>query len=127
MARFAGVRTLRGPTHERDVVDVIATRQVSDRVASIGLHDLYRPLSGIHDEMIAADGSIRPHWAAFLDGLAGLSDGELARRSRLAERMLHENGLTYTADSATHADRPWDLDFMPVLIGADEWSMLSRD
>ena len=109
-----------------DPRSVIATRQPSHRVASIGPHDLYRPLPGIHDEMIAADGSIRPHWAAFLDGLAAMSDGELAKRWRLAERMLHENGLTYTADSATHADRPWDLDFMPVLIGADEWSMLEQ-
>jgi uncharacterized circularly permuted ATP-grasp superfamily protein len=76
--------------------------------------------------MIAADGFIRPHWARFLDGLEGMSDGELAKRWRLAERLLHENGLTYTADATTNADRPWDLDFVPVLIDADEWRMLEQ-
>ena len=104
-----------------------ATSQTSDRFPSARLHELYRPLPGIHDEMIAADGSIRPHWARFLDGLEDMSDGELGRRWRLAERLLHENGLTYTADaSADRSDRPWDLDFVPVLIGADEWRMLEQ-
>ena len=102
------------------------TSQLSDRVACVGLHELYRPLPGIYDEMIAADGSIRPHWAGFLDGLRVMSDGELVRRWRLAEQLLHENGLTYTADPTAHADRPWDLDFVPVLIGADEWRMLEQ-
>ena len=75
--------------------------------------------------MLASDGSIRPHWARFLDGLTDMSDGELARRWRLAERLLHENGLTYRGDARTaHSDRPWDLDFVPVLIDADEWRAL---
>src|SRR5512132_36497 len=126
MPRFAGVRTLRGPTHERDLVGVTVTSRSSDRVAAVGLHERYRPPPGTYDEMIAADGSIRPHWARFLDGIEGMSDGELARRWRLAERLLHENGLTYTADATTHADRPWALDFVPVLIGADEWRMLEQ-
>ncbi|MGE5442560.1 MAG: circularly permuted type 2 ATP-grasp protein [Bacteroidota bacterium] len=109
-----------------DLVGVTVTSRSSDRVAAVGLHERYRPPPGTYDEMIAADGSIRPHWARFLDGLEGMSEGELARRWRLAERLLHENGLTYTADATTHADRPWDLDFVPVLIGADEWRMLEQ-
>ncbi len=103
------------------------TSQFSDSFPSAGLHELYQPLAGVYDEMIAVDGSIRRHWTRFLDGLEGMSDGELARRWRLAERLLHENGLTYTADATTdHSDRPWDLDFVPVLIGADEWRVLEE-
>jgi uncharacterized circularly permuted ATP-grasp superfamily protein/uncharacterized alpha-E superfamily protein len=101
------------------------TSQLADRLRSVGRHELYQPLSGIYDEMFATDGSIRPHWARFLDGLKDMSDSELARRWRLAERLLHENGLTYRGDATTdHSDRPWNLDFVPVLIGADEWRAL---
>jgi hypothetical protein len=41
--------------------------------------------------------------------------------------VLHENGLTYTADvGAGRSGRPWDLDFVPMLIGADEWRSLEQ-
>ena len=75
------------------------TSQSSERFPAARLHKPYQPLPGVYDEMIAADGSIRPHWVRFLDGLEGMSDSELTKHLRLAERLLHENGLTYTADA----------------------------
>lgn len=89
------------------------------------LHKGYAPLAGVYDEMVAADGCLRPHWRQFIDGLGSMTDAELARRWRLAERLLHENGLTYTADvDPGRNERPWNLDFMPVVIGASEWRAL---
>ena len=65
------------------------------------------------------DGQLRPQWRQFIDGLESLTEVELARRWRLAARLLHENGLTYTAQlDAQRNERPWNLDFVPVVIGA---------
>ena len=84
-----------------------------------GLLRSYHP-PDTHDEMIGADGHIRPHWRRFVEVLDGLPHRELSRRWRLAGRLLHENGLTYTLDQAA-GGRPWELDFVPMAIDADEW------
>jgi uncharacterized circularly permuted ATP-grasp superfamily protein/uncharacterized alpha-E superfamily protein len=80
----------------------------------------YRPAPHVRDEMAAADGSVRPHWRRFAEVIGGLPPRELARRWRLAGRLLHENGLTYTLDPAA-GDRPWELDFVPMVIDTREW------
>jgi uncharacterized circularly permuted ATP-grasp superfamily protein/uncharacterized alpha-E superfamily protein len=96
----------------------------SESFPSAHLHDLYVPLPGVYDEMVAQDGCLRPHWRRFIDGLEAMPESELGKRWRLAERLLHENGLTYTADA--RSDRPWELDFVPVVIDATEWRALER-
>lgn len=102
-------------------------RALSDGLSVGSLHAGYAPLPGVYDEMVAADGCLRPHWRQFIDGLESMTDGELERRWRLAGRLLHENGLTYTADlDADRSERPWDLDFVPVVIGASEWRVLEE-
>lgn len=92
-----------------------------------GLIEGYTPLPGVYDEMMSANGELRPQWRQFLNGLESMTDLELARRWRLAERLLHENGLTYTAQlDANRDERPWNLDFVPVVIGAAEWQALEE-
>lgn len=87
----------------------------------------YAPLPGIYDEMMGSDGQLRPQWRQFIDGLQSLTEVELARRWRLAARLLHENGLTYTAQlDAQRDERPWNLDFVPVVIGDSEWRTLEE-
>lgn len=85
----------------------------------------YRPLADAFDEMMTADGLVRPHWRAFINGLEAMPEAELAERWRGAARLLHEHGLTYAADAATDGNRrPWQLDFVPVLLQAGEWGAL---
>ncbi|MBK8174695.1 MAG: circularly permuted type 2 ATP-grasp protein [Rhodospirillales bacterium] len=103
--------------------------QASEVLRAGRLHDTYTPLPGVYDEMVSADGCLRPHWRQFIDGLESMSESELGKRWRLAERLLHENGLTYTADvgsggSGGYAGRPWNLDFVPLVIDASEWRAL---
>ncbi len=87
----------------------------------------YTPLASIYDEMMASDGTIRPHWRAFVGGIDRLSSADRAARGRTAQRMLHENGLTYSADAdADRIDRPWELDFLPLIVPAAEWQMLEE-
>ena len=40
----------------------------------------YRPLPGVFDEMMDAEGRVRPHWHPFLSMLAALGGEEINRR-----------------------------------------------
>jgi uncharacterized circularly permuted ATP-grasp superfamily protein/uncharacterized alpha-E superfamily protein len=75
-----------------------------------------------YDEMADAQGVPRPHWRALLERL-GRMDATAARRSiELTRRLIVDNGVTYNVYADPQgADRPWDLDPLPLLVGADEW------
>ncbi len=102
-----------------------ATRPSSDATVS-GIHCRdYALLPKIHDEMMAPDGQLRPHWRGFVAGLEKMSPDDLEGRLRKAERLLRENGLTYSITTAAEgSERPWELDFVPLVLPADEWAHL---
>lgn len=103
------------------------TTLTSDSASSSGPIGAYEPLPGVHDEMMGADGHVRPHWQGFLRALMNMGEADRAKRWRLAERLLHENGLTYTADLASgSSERPWSLDFVPLVIDHAEWRVLEE-
>jgi uncharacterized circularly permuted ATP-grasp superfamily protein/uncharacterized alpha-E superfamily protein len=84
----------------------------------------YKPLPGIFDEMMDADGSPRPHWQPFLAMLAGLGADEIGRRFA-ADRYLHDSGVFYRVyEDPSGAERAWPLSHVPLLIDHTEWSML---
>lgn len=55
----------------------------------------YRPLPGAYDELMAADGTIRPQWEPFLAEWSALSSDELQRRFGLADRHVRDTGVSY--------------------------------
>jgi len=82
--------------------------------------------ASVYDEMMAADGSVRPHWREFDALMQKLGADELSRRWEQADRLIRENGMTYNAfGDANDAARPWELDSFPLLISANEWRVLS--
>jgi len=64
------------------------------------------------DEMLEADGSLRPHWRMFVTMLDDLGREELGRRWEQARRLIHENGSPTTSTAIDGMDRPWSLDFV---------------
>jgi len=85
----------------------------------------YEPSDGVFDEMMAPEGRVRPHWRKFLAGLEELAEGELARRWEAAQRLIHENGITYNVYGDPRGmARPWELDAIPLLVGQDEWRQI---
>ncbi len=122
--RKTGGNALPAP-HPPDATPTAAAWPAAEAGETGGLLRSYRPQAGTHDEMIGADGHIRPHWRRFVEVLDGLPHRELLRRWRLAGRLLHENGLTYTLDPAA-GDRPWELDFVPMAIDAGEWRQIEQ-
>ena len=79
--------------------------------------------SGQTFEESSADGaSPRPHWAHLMESLDALGPEELGRRWALAERRIRENGITYNIyGDPQGANRPWQIDLVPLLIPTDEW------
>src|SRR5712664_2579124 len=55
----------------------------------------YRARPGVYDEMVGADGDIRPHWRYLAEALGTLGLLALHDRWREARRLLRESGATY--------------------------------
>jgi uncharacterized circularly permuted ATP-grasp superfamily protein/uncharacterized alpha-E superfamily protein len=84
-------------------------------------------LAGCRDEMVEADGEIRPHWHAFLQTLNTLGQEELARRWGEARQLLRDNGVAYNVYSdASGMDRPLALDPIPLVISPAEQDALEN-
>jgi uncharacterized circularly permuted ATP-grasp superfamily protein/uncharacterized alpha-E superfamily protein len=85
----------------------------------------YRPLPGIVDEMVQADGGVRAHWQAFLGALGLLGVEEINRRFAAADRYLRDSGVFYRVyEDPAGAERPWPLSHLPLIIDATEWKAL---
>ena len=90
---------------------------------SVLLH--YSAAPGIFDEMEEARAMLRPHWRPLIDSLERLGRRELSSRWANGGRMLREHGVTYNVYGDPQGmDRPWGLDFVPLLITAEEWARL---
>ncbi|WP_158407352.1 circularly permuted type 2 ATP-grasp protein [Megalodesulfovibrio gigas] len=77
------------------------------------------------DELRAPDGSLHPHWSAFLASLERMGPDEVGRRRLDIRRLLRENGVTFHVHgdpSGRH--RPWELDLVPWVIAPADWEQL---
>jgi uncharacterized circularly permuted ATP-grasp superfamily protein/uncharacterized alpha-E superfamily protein len=67
----------------------------------------------------------RAHWDAFLRALAARPSLEIGDTLSLMEREIRENGITYNVYADPQgADRPWEVDPLPLLLSADEWASI---
>ena len=91
------------------------------------LLDALTPSPATWHEMLAVDGSVRPHWQELLAHLQRSGPQQLSQRQSLLNRQLRENGVTYNIYADPEgADRPWELDLLPQVIPAAEWDELAR-
>lgn len=82
----------------------------------------YSTLEGRYDELLGAAQTPRPHWQAFLKSLAERSGPEIGETLALMEREIRENGITYNVYAdPMGADRPWEVDPLPLLLSSAEW------
>src|SRR5690349_7179457 len=85
----------------------------------------YAALEGRYDELLAAPGQPRPHWDAFLHALAGRQGHEVSETLSLTEREVRDHGITYNVYADPKgADRPWEVDPLPLLLSAAEWDTI---
>jgi uncharacterized circularly permuted ATP-grasp superfamily protein/uncharacterized alpha-E superfamily protein len=85
----------------------------------------YSATTGIFDEMEEAPARPRPHWRTFIGLLQHVDRRELASRWENGRRIIREHGVTYNVYGDPQGmDRPWELDFVPLLITPDEWARI---
>lgn len=79
----------------------------------------------MRDESLAEDGSVKPLWRYLLDGVSSLGAAGLEERRAKAQRILRDDGATYTVYSQeASALKNWELDLVPYLLGSDEWARI---
>ena len=86
----------------------------------------YTSVEHRYDELLSAPGLPRPHWDAFLRSLAAREGVEVSETLSLMEREIRENGITYNVYADPKgADRPWEVDPLPLLLSPTEWDEIS--
>ncbi len=99
----------------------------ADHALRRGFADNYGLELPFTDEMMQPDRSLRPHWKQFVSLLDGFKPDEFRQRQELARRLIHQNGVTHNVYGDPNGlDRPWSLDFIPLLIPSDQWDFLSE-
>lgn len=79
-----------------------------------------------YDELLSAPGELRPHWEALFDAIEATSPVHMQERVASVHRQIRENGVTYNVYADPRgAERPWELDLLPLVIPADEWAQIS--
>ena len=82
----------------------------------------YSALEGRYDELLSGPGKPRPQWDGFLQSLAEREGDEVGETLALMDREIHANGITYNVYADPKgADRPWEVDPLPLLLSASEW------
>ncbi|MEX0728321.1 MAG: circularly permuted type 2 ATP-grasp protein [Planctomycetaceae bacterium] len=92
----------------------------------LSLFDGYRLPPEGYDEAFQRPGEPRPHWQSFLRSIDTIGRPELSRRRDETFRQLKETGITYQPSGDLEATtRPWELDPIPLVLDAENWTHLS--
>lgn len=98
----------------------------SGQATGPSLLDGYRLVPGIPDEMLAADGTVRPAWATLLADFQALGMDELKARFERADQYLRDAGVFYRKyDGATSKERAWPLAHVPLVLDEAEWETIT--
>ncbi|QDU64439.1 hypothetical protein Pan216_53290 [Planctomycetes bacterium Pan216] len=114
--------TNKASVSQGDLADSVSARTVSAH----GLFAGYEPRSNTYDEHFSQKGVARKHVELFGEEFARIRPAEFRERWRQAQRLVHENGITYSPFGDPHDQpRPWNLDAIPLLISSQEWRVVS--
>ncbi|WP_037914524.1 circularly permuted type 2 ATP-grasp protein [Sulfitobacter sp. 20_GPM-1509m] len=101
----------------------MASAHINTGTAGNDLLANYTTQPGVHDEMIGADGAVKPAWRDLMDHLGGLSPEGLAHRFARGDQYLREAGVFYRQyDDTVSSEREWPLSHIPVVLGESEWA-----
>ena len=87
---------------------------------------LYRALPGLPDEMVDAEGAIRPLWRRLAGHIGALDAEALTRDLARADRYLLDSGVFFRQYGAGQStERTWPLSHIPVLLSEADWAQIS--
>ncbi len=80
-----------------------------------------------YDEVFDLDSRPRPHWKRLAEAAARTSRNQLSHRAATIRHAVEQDGVTYNiyADPKG-ADRPWEVDLLPLIISTEEWRFLAK-
>jgi uncharacterized circularly permuted ATP-grasp superfamily protein/uncharacterized alpha-E superfamily protein len=79
-----------------------------------------------YDEMLEAPHTPRAHWRPMFEQLVAASAQLMKARLQSVQRQVRENGVTYNVYADPQgADRPWELDLLPLILPPEEWQRIS--
>ena len=82
----------------------------------------YAQATNRYDELFAAPNSARAHWQPLIEHIASSPAERMRDRLHSVHRQVRENGVTYNVYADPQgADRPWELDLLPMIIPREEW------
>lgn len=82
----------------------------------------YASQPGVADELLDAQGRMRPVWASFIAQLGALPPEDIAARFARGEQYLRDAGVYFRLYSGGPVqERDWPLSHVPVLISDAEW------
>lgn len=86
----------------------------------------YETRLGSFDEMLNNE-TVQPHWQKFMEELNAMGGTELENRRKENQRLLRENGVTYTIyEGDGKSSASWKLDPIPLLISESEWLTIEQ-
>ncbi len=89
------------------------------------LLDAYPPATARYDEMLEAPLTPRAHWRQIVDELIATPPELMRDRLKAVQRQVREDGVTYNVHADPYgADRPWDLDVLPMILPHGEWEQI---
>ncbi|SFI58905.1 MULTISPECIES: circularly permuted type 2 ATP-grasp protein [Microbacterium] len=75
-----------------------------------------------YDEVVEADGTLRPAWKTLASLALAVTPDEMHRVDGEITRFLADDGVSYTRRDS--GSQPWQLDPMPLVIDAPGWARL---
>ncbi len=82
---------------------------------------------GAFEGILHPDGTPLPAWERLLAAMGQLGAEGFAERAEDGRRILREHGVSVPAPGGGDgAERPWELDFLPLVLGASEWRHLEE-
>src|SRR3954454_22017973 len=84
-------------------------------------------VDGLYDEMFAAPGSPRPHYAPVAENLASLGAIAFQRRRKMADVSFRNQGITFTVyGDQRGVEKIFPFDLVPRIVPANEWEIIER-
>ena len=86
---------------------------------------LVKPAANGYDEMLLADGTARPHYAAYQAWLGSRSADWMERKRAEADLIFRRTGITFSVyGDETGTERLIPSDVVPRIIDAEDWDRL---
>ncbi len=97
-------------------------QKIKVKPADTQLFARYRPLPGVPDELVDANGAMRQVWAGLIAHMSSLSEAEIQDAFARGEQHLADTGVFFRKyGDKTGVGRDWPFSPVPIILPEAEW------